>query len=125
MPINLAQGGPIPNYQAPSNAQRQSAHGVIAQLQYADLWRGAGTLRTDGVMRVDMQGQIAGQPPLSNIQVQINNLQGHSTVAHANVSQSIMTNDPQNQQGAVNKVIAALNLSLDNARSYLVDGTNP
>lgn len=36
-----------------------------------------------------------------------------------------MTNDPANQRGAVNKVVSALNQSLDSGRSYTVTGTNP
>jgi len=125
MPINLTEGGAIPNYRAPGNAQRSSAQDVIAQLQYADIWRGAGTLHDDGVMRLDMQGQIAGPPKKQNLQVQIDGIAGNSTVAHANVSHSVMTDDPANQRGVARKVISALNQSLDSGNSYTVDGTAP
>jgi len=100
MPITRAQGGAIPNLHAPSVGQRGSAQNVIAQLQYSDLWRGAGTLRDNGIMRVDMQGHIPGPPIQYNIQVQIDGMQGNSTVAH-------------------------VNQSLDSGHSYTVAGTSP
>lgn len=125
MPINIIQGGPIPNYHAPTNTQRDSSQDVIAQLDYADIWRGPGTLHDDGVMRLDMQGIIPGPPQMQNLQVQVDGLQGNSTVAHANVSVSIQTNDPINQVGAKNKVISALNQSLDSGHSYTVTGAIP
>ncbi len=125
MPITVVQGGAIANYHQPSNAQKNSSHDVIAKLQYADLWRGAGTLRDNGVMRVDMQGHIPGPPIQYNIRVQVDGMRGNSTVAHANVSSSIQSDDPANQQGALNKVISALNQSLDSGHSYTVAGTNP
>lgn len=59
MPITVNQGPAIPNYFAPNPAQESSSQDVIAQLDYGDLWRGPGTLRSDGVMRVDMQGTTA------------------------------------------------------------------
>lgn len=125
MPMNVIQGGPIPHRPAITNAQREAAYNVIAQLDYTDLWLGPGTLRSNQLMRVDMQGQIAGPPVQSNLQVQINGVQGRSTVAHAIVSASIMTNNQQNQQGARNKVVEALNKSLDDGHGYTVNGTNP
>jgi hypothetical protein len=76
-------------------------------------------------MRVDMQGQIPGPPIQSNIQVQVNGMHGNSTVAHAIVFSTIQTNNPANQQGSTNAVIAALNLSLDSGHSYTVAGTSP
>ena len=125
MPMTVTQGAAIPNHYQPNANQRTAAHNVIAQLQYADLWRGAGTLHNNGTLRVDMQGTIPGNPIQHNIQVQVNGVNGSSTIAHANVSASIMTKDPANQRGAANKVISALNQSLDTGHSYSVAGTNP
>lgn len=130
MVVSIVQNGPIPNYYTGLNAARRTAaQNVIAQLQYADLWRGAGTLYTNDLMRIDMQGLIpahGGTPAQSNIQVQVNGVTGHSTVAHANVSYSLngITN-AENQQGAANQVISALNRSLDSGYSYSVTGTLP
>ena len=125
MPITRTENGAIPNHYNPNNAQRGSCQNVIAQLQYADLWRGAGTLRDNGVIRVDMQGHIPGPPIQYNMQVQVNGIQGKSTVAHAIISSTIQTADSANQRGALRSVIAALNQSLDTGNSYTVTGTSP
>lgn len=125
MPISVIQGAAIQNLFASNPNQRTAAQTVIAQLQYADLWRGAGTLRNTLLMRVDMQGHIAGPPIRYNIQVQVNGVASNSTVAHADVSSLIASTTPENQQGALNKVISALNQSLDTGRSYVVAGNNP
>jgi len=125
MPITLVVTGPINNHHAPNAAQRDATQDVIATLQYADLWRGPGTLRQNAIMRIDMQGNIPGPPLMKNLQVQVNGLNGASTVAHANVSTTIQSNDPGNQRGALKKVISALNQSLDTNQSYVVGGTNP
>ncbi len=128
MPMVVAPGGPIPNHFANANQrQLKAAQEVIAQLQYADIWRGAGTLHEskNELMRLDMQGTIPGNPVRHNIQVQVNGIQGASTVAHADVSASLMTHDAANQRGVANKVISALNQSLDNGQSYTVTGTSP
>jgi hypothetical protein len=115
----------VSNHFQPNQQQRTAAHEVIAQLQYADLWRGAGTLHQNNLVRVDMQGTIAGNPVRPNIQVQVNGIRGNSTIAHADVSARLMTNDPANQRGVASKVISALNQSLDSGHSYTVTGTGP
>jgi hypothetical protein len=125
MPMQVTQGQPIAHHFQPNQEQRTAAHNVIAQLQYADLWRNAGVLRQNNLMRVDMQGVIGGNPVRHNIQVQVNGIKGSSTVAHADVSATLMTNDPANQKGVVNRVISALNQSLDTGHSYAVTGTSP
>jgi hypothetical protein len=123
--MQVTQGQPIPNHLQPNRNQHASAQEVINQITYADLWRGAGTLHKNPEMRVDMQGIIAGNPVRHNIQVQVNGLKGASTVAHADVSASLMTENADNQRGVANKVISALNQSLDSGHSYAVTGTSP
>lgn len=126
MPITVVPGNAIPNLAVNlTQAQKTAAQNVIALLQYDDLFRAAGTLRNVPVMRVDMQGVIPGPPQRSNIQVQINGVNGHSTVAHADFSRTLATANQPNQAGALNRVISALNQSLDSGRSYIVAGTNP
>ncbi|MFU2319090.1 hypothetical protein [Rahnella sp. PCH160] len=125
MPITRIQGAAIPHIYLPNNAQKQSAYNVIAQLQYADLWRAPGQLRTNGVMRVDMQGHIPGAVTQYNIQVQVNGINGQSTVAHVIVSGSLQTGNAQNQQGALNAVIAGLNQSIDTGCTFTVAGSVP
>ncbi len=126
MPAVITQGPLINNHYPPNNAQRSSAQNVIAQIDYAMIWLGAGTLVDNGVMRVDMQGTFnSGGQLYQNLQVQVDGVAGASTVAHANVCHTLMTADPQNQVGVANKVISALNQSLDTACSYTVTGTIP
>ena len=127
MPINQNREDPIPNHYEPNQNQRNKSHDVIAKLIYSDLFRdGAGTLHANDLMRVDMQGYFFRDGIKHyNIQVQVNQKGGKSTVAHANVSETISSDNPGNQQGAVNAVISALNKSLDSGDSYLVDGSNP
>jgi hypothetical protein len=124
MPITVVVSGPIPGHIVPNAGQRSTAQDVIAMLQYADIWNGPGTLRQQGGVRLDMQGTIPATPALparQNLQVQIG---GHS-IAHADVATSIMDDDPANQRGALNKVISALNQSLNGQMSYLVRGSIP
>jgi hypothetical protein len=125
MPIAINQGAAIPNVYVPNQNLKTSARDAIAHLQYANLWQNAGNLYDNNVMRVDMQGIIPGPPIQHNIQVQVDNLLGHSTVAHANVSTTLMTGDPANQRGALQKVITALYQSLDTGHSYTVTGSIP
>jgi uncharacterized protein (DUF2267 family) len=129
MPITLTQGEVIPNrLLALSARETEATYSVIAALDYDDLWRGPGTLHEDErmLMRVDAQGSyMEGGFRQYNIQVQKNGINGASTVACAIVSSVIQTNNAQNQAGAKNKVISALNQSLDSGRIYTVRGSNP
>jgi hypothetical protein len=75
-------------------------------------------------MRIDMQGTTTGTadtPVQHNLQLQM----GNSTIAHVNVSVSVKTTDPINQKGVVNKVVSALNQSMDTGLSYAVEGSIP
>jgi hypothetical protein len=122
MPITVVPTGPINNRGIPNQAQRSSAHDVIAMLDYTDLWLGLGTLHQDANVRVDQQPHGPNQ---RNIQVQINGIAGNSTIAHTVLSTTVQTNDQTNQVGVANKVISALNQSLDTAQSYSVAGSIP
>ena len=129
MPMNVIQGALIPNhYGHVGGDQRTDAQAAINAIQYADIFGGPGMIANHGTMRVDNQGhfQVGGVDPYYyNIQVQVNGVHGNSTVAHANVCDTIMTNDPLNQTGAKNRVISALQRSLDDDHSYTVTGTCP
>ena len=128
MPMKIDKGTTINNVYPDklTKDQSEAAHKVIAQLQYADLFRDSGLLReVKPLMRVDMQGIIRGSPDRSNIQVQVNGVKGTSTVAHVDFARNLVSNDPRNQTGVVNQVIAALNKSLDDKCSYAVTGTAP
>jgi len=122
MPITVVPTGPINNRGIPNQAQRSSAYDVIAMLDYTDLWLGLGTIHKDANVRVDQQPHGPNQ---RNIQVQINGIVGNSTIAHTVLSTTVQTNDPTNQVGVANKVISALNQSLDTAQSFSVAGSIP
>ncbi|MEL6115046.1 hypothetical protein P0Y67_07500 [Photobacterium sp. SP02] len=132
MAINVQQTGPINNLFPGSpnvfnNNQKEAVYNVIGQLTYADIYRNnAGTIVQNQTMRLDMQGTfMQGNYRFHNLQVQVNGVNGNSTVAHVNVSEETMTNDQPNQQGVLRKVQSALNQSFDNAASYQVTGTAP
>jgi uncharacterized protein (DUF2267 family) len=129
MPITLTRGAVIPNrYIGLTQREKEATYIVIAALDYDDLWRGPGTLHEDErmLMRVDAQGSYMEEGfRQHNIQVQKNGIRGSSTVACAIVSSVIQTDNNQNQAGAKNKVISALNQSLDSGRIYTVRGSNP
>lgn len=110
-----------------NNNRKESVYSVIAELDYQDIFQnGAGTLHDNGVMRVDMQGTFNRDGfRWHNLQVQVDGVNGNSTVAHANVSEQTMTGDPANQRGVVKKVVSALNQSFDAGQSYEVTGTAP
>ena len=92
----------------------------MAQLAFADLGSGAGTLHTAGGARLDMQGRTAAGD--SNIQVQI----GGKTVAAAIVAQSLQaTADAMNQIGAGNAVTSVLDQSMDSGTVWTLTGSLP
>lgn len=112
---NVIRGRVVPN-----QAQRRDCQAVIAQLNFADLGRGAGTLHQVGVARIDMQGRTATGD--ANIQVQI----GGGTVAAAMIANSVQrTTDPNNQRGASNGAISVLNQSMDSGTVWTLTGALP
>ena len=124
--MEINEEGPIANYYPPNQNQRNKSNDVIAKLVYLDLWRGAGTLHTNDVMRVATRGTFVNDGvTYHNIQVQVNGKQGKSTVAHVNVADTIASENIGSQEEAVNEVIAALNQSLATGLSHVVTGNNP
>ncbi|CCY63929.1 putative uncharacterized protein [Clostridium sp. CAG:967] len=128
MPLTITQGNQIPNFYASINQNmRNDAHNAIGQLQYADLFRGAGTLTNFDRVRVDMQGTFnRNGSTWSNIQVQVNGQNGNSTIAHVELNhQCANITNIENQRGVTNKVRSALEQSLDSGNTYVVTGTLP
>ena len=117
---------PFPNpYANMSIANVEAAREAIDALQYADLFRTqVSKVRQDAArtMRVDIQGDIVGPPLMKNIQVQVNGVNGSSTVAVAIISTSTETADPVNRQGVLNMAKKALNKSLDTKLQYTLTG---
>jgi hypothetical protein len=120
MPLTKTNtNNPIRGIVVPNAAQKRDCQAVIAQLTFADMGRGAGTLHTVGTARLDMQGQTATGV---NLQVQI----GTSTAAAALVANSVLaTADPTNQRGASNGAISVLNQSLDSGSIWSLTGALP
>ena len=113
-------GNPIRGIVIPNNAQRSDCQDVIAQLTFADLGRGAGTLHTSGNARLDLQGHTANGSV--NLQVQI----GGGTTAAALVAPTVLQiTDPINQRGGANGAISVLNQSLDSGTVWTLTGTLP
>src|SRR5437016_4861310 len=121
MPLNkINTGNPIRSIIVPNAAQRTDCQDVIAKLTFADLGRGAGTLYTVGVARLDMQGHTGGGD--ANLQVQI----GTRTASAALIANSVLqTKGPENQRGAANGSISVLNQSLDSGTIWNLTGTLP
>jgi hypothetical protein len=130
MAVTVVQGNPIANSINPNNAQHAAAKRAIELLTYADLWGGARTIHTDPphvpigqqVCRLDEQGPFNRNGfNWSNLQLQI----GNFSCAHAEVSAQTANNNAQNQAGVRNKVVSALNQSLDSGNTFVVSGTSP
>ena len=123
MPIKINPSQPLaPIAKELTNRLITESQDVIDELDYWDLWKKAGTLRSNDVIRIEMGGPHATDGhAISNIQVKVNAIkQGKDTVAHVNVSDSIATADPEQQIVAVDAVRAALIRSLNERFSYLV-----
>lgn len=121
MPIQKTNSGnAIRGIVIANAAQRRDILAVIAQMDFADLGRGAQTLHTVGMARLDMQGLTnVGD---ANLQVQI----GGGTVAAAIISNTLFgTKDAANRKGVVNGVISVLNQSLDSGTIWTLTGTLP
>ena len=130
MTVTVIQGAAIAGAIAPNAAQHAAAKRAIELLTYADLWGGARTIHTDPpraaraqqVCRLDEQGNFARAGfNWSNLQVQI----GNASCAHAEVSAQTANNDAQNRVGVRNRVVSALNQSLDSGNTFVVSGTSP
>lgn len=121
MPLTKTNtGNAIRGIVVPNAAQRADCQAVIALLDFADLGRGAGTLHTVGVARLDMQGHTAAGD--ANLQVQIG---GGSTSAVLVAASVLRITDPVNQRGAANASISVLNQSLDSGTIWTLTGTLP
>ena len=111
---------PIRGRVVPTASQQDDCQAVIATLDFADLGRGAGTLHTVGVARLDMQGRTAAGD--ANLQVQI----GTGTVAAAMIANSVQqTTDSANQRGASNGAVSVLNQSMGSGTVWNLTGTLP
>lgn len=119
--ITITPGGQIPNYYNPSPANRQDATDAIAQLTFADIWRLPPFRITVRTVRLDVQGAIAGGG--RNWQVQVNGIQGASTISAVLVQGNLATASTAERQAYVQRMVRqALVESLNTARIEDVNG---
>ena len=121
--INVAATGPLRNYpKVPPNATQMSdARGVIAKLNFADIWRKPPFSITQGTVRLDIQGGIANGG--RNIQVQLNGASGDSTISGTTVQGNVGTASTAARQDYVQRMVRnALANSLNDRQFYDVNG---
>lgn len=121
MPLTKTNtGNAIPRIVVPNARQRERCYEVIAQLDFADLGRGAMTLHTVDDVRLDMQGRTAAGD--ANLAVQI----GGGVCASAVISHTaLIVNNTENQRGVSNAAISVLNQSLDTGNNWTLTGQLP
>lgn len=120
--VNVGVNGAINNYfGAPNNNQTRDATNVIAQLDFADLYRQPPFRINGNLVRLDAQGlNGAGD---SNWQVQINGVNGNSTIAHAQIVAAVGNASTADRQRNVERSARnALNQSLNTGNRYDVTG---
>lgn len=121
MPLTKTNTGrAIQGIVTPNQKQKGDCRDVIKQVVFADLGRGARTLHTVGVARLDMQGQTGAGD--DNLQVQI----GGGTVAAVVIANTVQqTTNAENQRGVSNAVINVLNKSMDTGTIWNLTGSLP
>jgi hypothetical protein len=119
--ITVTPGAGIPNYYAPSPANRNDATTAIALLTFGDIWRLPPWRIVQGSVRLDVQGAIAGHG--RNWQVQVNGIQGHSTISGITVQGNLATASTPARQAYVERMVRrALVDSLTSALLQDVNG---
>jgi len=127
VPIVLEPGGAIPHKAPPlNNAQEKDFFAILKLLTYEGLWEGAGNIVEGALTRIDNQGPFMVNG--SNIQGQLNGVNGNSTFSCALVVPALAPGrvpDAGNQRYVLNRVQTALADSLSQQLVYTVNGTSP
>ncbi|MBQ25512.1 hypothetical protein [Alcanivorax sp.] len=121
--LQVERMGDVRNAYGNMNAnQEHDARLAINAIDFADVWRGAGTIVNQGLVRLDVQGRTAAGE--QNLQVQINGVNGNSTVAAALIAESVQNANIEAQRVyAVRKIKDALFSSMNDSHIYRVTGT--
>ena len=121
--LQVERMGDVRNAYGNMNAnQERHARLAINAIDFADVWRGAGTIVNQGLVRLDVQGRTAAGE--QNLQVQINGVNGNSTVAAALIAESVQNANIEAQRVyAVRKIKDALFSSMNDNHIYRVTGT--
>jgi len=119
---NVAAHGAINNYfGAPNANQTRDATNAIAQLDFADLYRAPPFRINQGLVRLDAQGPNAAGD--ANWQVQINGINGNSTIAHAQVQAALGNASTAARRTYVQRMVrSALNQSLNSGNRFDATG---
>jgi hypothetical protein len=125
MPINTVANGNVSGwYQTNAKMQRELGE-AVAQLQFADLFRGPGTIAEEGRTRVDVQGQWTGPGRVrigANIQAQVSGM----SIAGLKIADSLGAAVGAIEQAAVlTAAQLALNASGADGIWREVTGTSP
>ncbi|WPQ61434.1 hypothetical protein SIO70_24035 [Chitinophaga sancti] len=120
--ITIAAGNNIPNYpSAVSNRNIVDAQNAIGRLTFADIWRLPPWRIEEGTVRLDIQGAIAGGG--RNWQVQINGINGNSTISATLVQGNLATASTTERQQYVQRMVRrALEDSLSTQKITDVNG---
>ncbi|MBV8256154.1 MAG: hypothetical protein JO154_26405 [Chitinophaga sp.] len=120
--ITVSIGQNIPNYPANvSNKNITDAQNAIGQLTFADIWRLPPFRIEYGSVRLDVQGAIAGGG--RNWQVQINGINGNSTISATLVQGNLATASTAERQQYVQRMVRnALEQSLSTKKVTDVNG---
>ncbi|MCE8034447.1 MAG: hypothetical protein LPK20_13240 [Halomonas sp.] len=121
--LQLQRQGPMRNaYGNMNQTQHGDAVTAINSLTDTAIWRGAGTIISQGTVRIDVQGYTSDGD--LNLQVQINGVSGNSTVAAILVAPSVGEANTQAQHVyATRKLKNALFESMNDGDIYRVFGT--
>lgn len=120
MPIEVAVTGEIRNFQAPNRRMRRELAEAVAQLTFAELFRGAGTIAEEGEVRIDIQG-VWGAGPGQNIQAQI----GRATIAAIRLANSLGAAEGEENEAAVVAAVGAALIASTDGEWRDVTGEQP
>jgi hypothetical protein len=110
VPVAVAVGGPFPNPAKTNKKILEQLDDAVAELEFADLFRGPGTIAEAGIVRIDVQGPLkAGNG--NNIQAQVGNA---GTIAAILIAHSLGA-----AQGVVNQ-----NTVLEAAQNAIIASGN-
>ncbi|QJB31541.1 hypothetical protein HF324_09220 [Chitinophaga oryzae] len=120
--ITIVVGNNIPNY--PSTVSKKNitdAQNAIGRLTFADIWRLPPWRIEEGTVRLDVQGAIANGG--RNWQVQINGINGNSTISATLVQGNLATASTAERQQYVQRMVRrALEDSLSTKKVTDVNG---
>lgn len=118
----ITEAAGISSYYDPSAAHKKDAAAAIAKLQFEDIWRLPPFKITQGTVRLEVLGAIAGGG--RHWQLQVNGLQGKSAIAAVTIQGNLATASTPARKAYVERMVRhALSASLDAQKIHDVDGS--